>query len=261
MDRLKRASLLGLIVALQVSWHPAQATTVLRLSAAELVDRAELIFTGTAVDSQVILSRDGLFPFTFITFQVEQSLKGQTERSELTLRLHGGATKQGAVLVSGMPAFRLGESYLLFVKHNGKAACPVVGWGQGQLRFTAVPQSGRTILVDEQGAPLAGLSKGRWVRGKPMPGLERPAELVDAPGAWGVAFSEPPDPSEGAAAGKPVRASSVHAADASEMIELLRALIQSRSTLPSFHPGRLVRSAALQDLPDVRQDSIPTRDR
>ncbi len=48
-----------------------QATTVVKMEAAKLIDDAELIFVGTAIYSESVTTGDDLYAFTFVTFEVE----------------------------------------------------------------------------------------------------------------------------------------------------------------------------------------------
>ncbi len=229
-----------LLIALCTAVRSGQATTMVPVDADELVDAAGLIFTGTAVHHEVVLSQDGRFPFTFVTFRVEETFKGRVQHQELTLRFHGGRVGDEAVVVLGTPEFAPGERYLLFVADNGTSRFPVVGWRQGQYRFDREPRSGASVLVDDQGRALGGIERGRWHRAAlPAPeALHAPAAvLLDAEG---VEISE-------AAGVAPDGPRAVPAA--TEALAALRRHVGSRAAQPTFVPGRLVRSARPEDVP------------
>lgn len=219
---------LALLVTPQL---PLSATTIVPTGLDGLVDRAELIFAGTVVHSEVVVSGDRKFPFTFITFQVEDLLKGATDR-QLTLRLPGGTWQGETVHVEGSPEFILGETYLLFVDGNGTAKFPVVGWTQGQLRFARDPLSGQRILVDAQDRQVLGIQGGQWSK---APDSAATATVLSTEGVR----IEPVETSLGRAAALP----------ADGVITSLRALIQSRGATSSFVPGRRVESARAIDVP------------
>jgi len=67
-----------------------QATSVLPLDAAQLSDQAEIVFAGTAVKSEVVLSQNGSYPYTFVTFTVDELVKGWTLEKQISLRFDGG---------------------------------------------------------------------------------------------------------------------------------------------------------------------------
>lgn len=215
---------------------PASATTVVRMELAEQVDRAQLIFVGTAVSSELVLPEGGSYPSTLTTFRVEQVLKGRTEEPTLALQFLGGDGKNGFAAIHGMPVFAPGETYLLLVSHNGEWISPIVGFWQGKLDFTRHPTSGEPILQAADGRMIQGIAGRDWQR------VSLPAE-DEAPGFEILATDgvtlEPvaPNPNAPAApdAAKAVRAEGV--------IAKLQSFIRERGKSASFQPGMLVRSA------------------
>lgn len=219
---------------------PATGTTVVRLELDQLVDQAEGIFTGQAVHSEVVPSRDGHSLFTFVTFEVESALKGVFPGRHLTLRLHGGELEGVGVMVHGMPRFVVGESYLVFVRGNGMHASPVVGWMQGQLRITREARSGKPILVDWRGAPVLGIAGGRFERGRPqdLEPAEPNALLLSEEGV-----EVRPLPSDAEAAPDAIPS-------AVQVLGDLRAYVRARSGRATFAPGLRIESADPLDVPE-----------
>lgn len=219
---------------------PATGTTVVRLELDQLVDQAEGIFTGQAVHSEVVPSRDGNSLFTFVTFEVDSALKGVFPGRHLTLRLHGGELEGVGVLLYGMPRFEVGESYLVFVRGNGVYASPVLGWMQGQLRIAREARSGKPILVDWRGAPVLGIAGGRFERGRPQdldPAGEPGALLLSEEGV-----EVRPLPSDQEAAPDEIPA-------AAQVLGDLQAFVRARSGRATFAPGRRIESANPLDVP------------
>jgi len=244
MSTLKRilAGVGGLVLLLALT-STARATTLVPMDLDQLTDRATAIFVGTVVHSEVVVSADGSFPFTFVTFQVSSTLKGEVGR-QLTLRFHGGVTESRFVVVHGMPQFEQGETYLLFVDGDGTAASPVLGWTQGQYRFAREARSGKEILVDGRGAPLLGIDAGgRWQRGEPQ-NLDPSAPARPAPvllATEGVEVTE----AEGVVE---LRPEDIPAA--AQVLQSLGALVRTRAGRPSFAPGRSLVSADPRDVPE-----------
>lgn len=236
----KRTVLLaaGLAILL-LTWETARATTLVQMDVEQLVDQAELVFVGTPVRSEVALSLDGKSPFTFVTFQVQDEVKGRAAGRELTLRFHGGPVGADEIVaVHGMPEFTIGETYLLFVRDNGKAASALLGWRQGQYRFTREPATGREILVDERGAAIQGIEGGRWLR--KLPPQEEAGPKGTVLSEEGVTISkEPPGLSP-----RPQRTPEARAVVAS-----LRSFLKSRNGRPGFVPGLAVASADPRETP------------
>lgn len=165
-------ALLGLGLAAAVA--PVQATVVPRFDAGKLADQSALVFVGTVVDHQAAVTRDGLYPYTFVTFNVEDVLKGESDL-QLTLRFDGGPVGNEFIEVSGMPRFEVGGRHLLFVAGVEQGFCPLTGWFQGKFDFVRHPEDGRDVLVDYKGHPVKSVSGDRFVlsqaklTGKPEP--------------------------------------------------------------------------------------------
>lgn len=231
----------ALVATLVLCGSVAQATVVQRMTVAEQVVEADLIFVGTMKHTETVLSKDGKFPFTLVTFEAREVVKGDAP-GLVTLRLAGGETSREVVAIAGMPDFVLGESYLLFVKDNGEAGCPVLGWSQGKLRFVTDQESGRELLVDARGAVLTGIASGQWSRTHAPDQLA--ARLGSATPSYGVV-----DASEVV---KVVehreRATTKAMADARDVLAALRALISEKASDPGFRKGRAFRSADPTDV-------------
>jgi hypothetical protein len=76
-------------------------------------------------------------PHTFVTYRVDESIKGRADSDELTLRFIGGPLPNGRILLgSGFPLFQVGDHDLLLVRGNGDSACPLVGCDAGRYRFS-----------------------------------------------------------------------------------------------------------------------------
>lgn len=241
-----------LSAAILASASGVRATTLQPLTLEEMADTSVLIFTGSMAHSEVVLSRDGLFPFTFVTFTVDNLFKGSVQNNELTLRFHGGKTSTGEVVVEGAPEFEKGERYLLFVRDNGVSGFPVTGWSQGQYRFERHPKSGREILVDEEGWALLGIGKGQWLRAAlPSSDDRGPAAVLLSEEGVKISESTPDAPKLLTAASETV--------DPSRVLSDLRSFLLTRPGKKSFAPGRLVESARTDEVPEkVGGASVPS---
>ncbi|NEO23287.1 hypothetical protein [Moorena sp. SIO4A5] len=130
------------------------------------VQEAEFIFRGTVEKIQYRLSSNqrGL-PHTFVTYKVEETLKGRVKPGSLvTLRFIGGHDNKGNFLtVSGVPFFDVGEMAILFVKGNGKSGCPLVGCAEGRIRVI------NNQAFSDEGQPILLTSQEQLVYGKHRP--------------------------------------------------------------------------------------------
>jgi hypothetical protein len=112
-----------------------------QLDLADMSERAEFVFSGRVIDVSHRDSdpRESGLPgvaHTFVTFQVENVLKGRAAEGRVTLRFFGGPNSATRfTLTDGTPLFDLGDRDLLFVHDNGSAECPLVGCADGRVRL------------------------------------------------------------------------------------------------------------------------------
>jgi hypothetical protein len=107
---------------------------------ADRLDRAHVAFVGEAVSiahRDVVLPELGAVPHTFVTYRVDDPVKGATTGEQVTLRFLGGPAEDGVrtLSVSEIPEFEVGERDLLFVREdNGRHACPLIDCRSGRLK-------------------------------------------------------------------------------------------------------------------------------
>ncbi len=113
-------------------------------------------------------------PHTFVTYKIQEVLKGEGQRETVTLRFMGGPDGQGGYFsVQDVPYFEEGDEDFLLIRGNGESVCPLVRCDQGRFR-----------VVDERvytnaGRPLYVTEKGQLVP-DPAPALE--SRRVEVPG-------------------------------------------------------------------------------
>ncbi|MFN7976241.1 MAG: hypothetical protein U0166_28565 [Acidobacteriota bacterium] len=130
---------LALLLSLALATS-ALATPLPNVTPRDLVKGSSLIFQGIVVgvdhrNADVVEPGDVALPHTYVTFEVERTLKGQTGRT-ITLRFQGGPDGHDRFLmVSGIPQFQVGDRALLFVGNVAAPVCPLVGFEQGCIRL------------------------------------------------------------------------------------------------------------------------------
>jgi len=94
-------------------------------------------------------------PYTFVTYNIEQEIKGGHGASEYTLRYLGGPIDEDNFMISdGQPLMDVGEKDILFVNGNGTTDCPLVGCQKGRLREIdgfIFNDQGQSIVMDDAG--------------------------------------------------------------------------------------------------------------
>jgi hypothetical protein len=241
---LRITILAAIVLSLLGGGRRTEATTVIRMDAAELSEQADLIFTGTAVQTRVVLSKDATVPFTFVTFAVDEVLKGSINGNEIVLRFDGGDIAMRRLRIEGMPVFDEGQSYLLFVRGNGSAGCPILGWWQGQFRYAKQAGSEKRILIDSEGSPLLGIDQGRFKRALPAESHAGAAATVVSSEGVEIVPDAPQREANLAA-----HARAAEPRDAAQVIDELRSFVAGREAGKNFRPGRLVESARIEDVP------------
>lgn len=170
----------AIAAALLLAGHAAGGQTPpAEPSIASLSAEADLVFQGTVTEIKYAPSIEGI-PHTFVTYRVEDVLKGSYSAPTLTLRFIGGVKIEGNVMrrlsVSHAPKFENGQQDLLMVKGNTQTQCPLVRCAQGRFRF----QQG--MVTSEEGAVIA--------RGPQNRVLELPPAAEQAgPGDFGAGVS------------------------------------------------------------------------
>jgi len=248
---MKKSRLL-LALFLVAALH-AGATTVVPIDVARQVDQAELIFIGTVIGTESVPVKDQTFAFTYVTFAVEETLKGAADGPTFTLRTAGGKipSRRVEVGISGAPQFETGGRHLLFVMGNDRWGMPYSGGPQGKLDLVRDAVTQEEILTDDAGRVIDGLRDLNWIRG----GLwidrggqlrrpERVAEVVSQEGVTVVL--DQPDPA-------------AEAVPASKVLAELRALIRERSFAPEFKRTAVVKSASPANVPATDPDRLAAR--
>ncbi len=148
-----------LLTALLGAAATTRATTVIPPTFDQLVDQAEFIFQGTVTDikSQWIGEGAERSIVTYVTFKVEESVKGNAGQS-YTIRMLGGTVGEDTIEVSDAPRFQAGDREIVFVEHNGSQFVPLVGIMHGRFHVRR-NQAGRDIVTDNNDEPVRDLTR------------------------------------------------------------------------------------------------------
>ena len=122
---------LALIVLSAAASFSAQATTIERMSLAQMAGGAQLIVRGHCVGNSV--GWDAGEIWTFTTFEVDEVWSG-TAPARITVRLLGGREGNITSSVFGVPRFMPGEEVVLFLERTSRADYSIVSWSQGTFR-------------------------------------------------------------------------------------------------------------------------------
>lgn len=123
----------------------------------ERVEAADAAFTGVVESVTYAQSSPGEgmveLPHTFVTWKVENSLKGNVPE-HLTLRFFGGPLPDGRLVVpSDFPDFEVGDHDVLLVDGR-ESGCPLVDCAAGRFRLLGdkvVSDNGNLLTITEDG--------------------------------------------------------------------------------------------------------------
>ena len=122
------------------SW--ASATTILGMDIDEVVADAEFVFEGEVINSETRQDTNSGIISTYVTFQINDILKGDYTGDSVELKFMGGVFNGEIVQVSGMRIPQLTEQGVYFVESLSRDLInPLIGWSQGHF-----------IIVEEDGA-------------------------------------------------------------------------------------------------------------
>lgn len=152
--------LVALCTLLAFSITKTQATTVIPPTFDELVAQAQVIFQGTVTEVKSQWTGEGAqrHIVTYVTFQVDDSLKGEPG-SNYTMRMLGGTVDGQTMEVTDSPKFKVGDRDIVFVENNGTQFIPLVGIMHGRFRVKKDEQTGADVVLGDHGQTVSDLAQ------------------------------------------------------------------------------------------------------
>jgi hypothetical protein len=178
---MKRVPSLIVVFAVVAAAHIVRATTVIPPSFDQLVTQAQAIFQGSVTDvrSQWVGEGSQRQIVSYVTFKVEDSLKGDTGTS-YSIRMYGGTVGEDSMGISDAPVFKVGDRDIVFVENNGSQAIPLVGIMYGRFHVQR-DQSGQDVVMRNEGEPVKNVaSLGREMEAAAPANAAEPNMTADA---------------------------------------------------------------------------------
>jgi hypothetical protein len=145
---MKCARIVSCVAAMLVAGAmAARATTLLRMSLAQLSQTARLIVRAQCLGSATEWDAGEIWTVT--TFRAEDIWRGAIAGPQFTVRLIGGRAGNFTSSVSGVPRFRPGEEVVLFLEKTGRGDFTVVSWEQGTFRIGRDGASGNENVMQD----------------------------------------------------------------------------------------------------------------
>ena len=113
---------------------PAEATTLMHMSLAQMAQTAKAIVRARCIDNATIEQSGEIWTVT--TFEVEEAWRGANLPQRIAVRLLGGTAGNITSRVSGIPHFQPGEETVLFLEATSRGDFSIVSWQQGTFRIS-----------------------------------------------------------------------------------------------------------------------------
>lgn len=157
---MRRRSLVSILLLASAAAGAARATTLARMSIAELTAAAPLIARARCVANATRWQEGEIWTIT--TLDVVEAWKGHAP-ARITVRLIGGRSGHLMSRVAGVPRFAPGEEVVLFLEPKGGEEFSVTSWAQGTFRIARDRASGReTVTQDTAGYSVADPATHRY---------------------------------------------------------------------------------------------------
>jgi hypothetical protein len=125
-----------------------------------MLKRADLVFEGVVERVEYAFSdpQGGThprIPHTFVTYRIEDVIRGDVQGDTITLRFIGGRGDEAKFLMaSELPLFDVGDRDVLLVSGNTESGCPLVGCANGRFRVIqghVFNDEGQAVELDSAG--------------------------------------------------------------------------------------------------------------
>ena len=187
-------TLISILMSYLLLVIPLGATTILGMNIDEVAQDAELIFEGKVVEHNVRENAAGMI-VTYVTFRIEELIKGEYDETLLELKFTGGRLGRQIMEISGLRIPSPNEEGIYFVESvNRNLVNPLLGWSQGH--YLIYEQNGERKVSTVNDRPVADVLSTQSV---PV-ALRRPVSVIDgdtAPATGVVASSQTLDSDQG----------------------------------------------------------------
>lgn len=129
---MQRLCLVG-VLACALMAVPAGASTFVAMSGGELVGQSDAVVVGEVLYTYSYWNAEGTMIFTDAVVHVRESIVGKAS-GLVSVRTPGGTVADYRVDAHGFPAFRPGQSQVLFLHRTPEGLMEVTGFQQGQYR-------------------------------------------------------------------------------------------------------------------------------
>lgn len=156
------------ILTLTLFSVPARGSTILQLGLDEMLATAEFVFEGEVINVLARQSASGDSIHTYVTFQIEEIIKGRYLKDTIELRFLGGEVGDLKLKVSEMHLPAMGEKGIYFVESLGRYQVnPLLGWSQGHI-LVVPDENGVERVMSRDRRPIIAVESGVGSQGRAL---------------------------------------------------------------------------------------------
>lgn len=135
----------------------------------ELAQLSELVIVGTVKEIRSEFADNGPDQniVSYVTFDDLQMVKGDSAAPEYVLQVLGGVVGRFAQDYPGIPVFRTGQRYMVFIRGNHRDFFPVVGVTQGVFRVLTNSQGQQVVVRDDMAGRAGRRALSTVIQGAP----------------------------------------------------------------------------------------------
>lgn len=172
----------------------AVSTVWMPVSTNQLVERSDLIVSGTVLDRRFSNLEETPLPATIYTIEIDEMVRGTATVDVFELPVYGGCFGDYCEGIAGVPELTVGEAYVLFLEGVGAKSQPFVGGPQGVYRVVGDGQE--RYIVDFFGNSLATVNDqvvSTARRSRLLGDAQAPVSVISIVGESRVVDDVPPD--------------------------------------------------------------------
>ena len=184
-------TLVSVLISYLLLVSPLGATSILGINIDEVAQGAEIIFEGKVVEHNVRENAAGMI-VTYVTFRIEELIKGEYDEPLLELKFTGGRLGGQITEISGLRIPSPNEEGIYFVESvNRSLVNPLLGWSQGhyliyeqngERRVSTINDRPVTDVLSTQSVPVALRKPVSVIDGDtdPATGVVAPSQILDS---------------------------------------------------------------------------------
>jgi hypothetical protein len=114
--RATLATIATLAALAAIAWGLPAMAAMVQVPLEDSIERSDLVIRGRVLDQRCAWSDDGRWIVTLVRVQVVETLAGEPQGAEVTVRVPGGVVDGIGLGVSDMPSFAPDEESILFLQ-------------------------------------------------------------------------------------------------------------------------------------------------